>query len=127
MMKRILVIDDEEDMCEIAQICLQITNDWQVMTATSGQDGIAIATNEQPDAILLDAMMPKMDGLETLKHLHKNPSTRNIPVIMVTATVKVATQREYLQFGAKAVLIKPFDPGNLASQIEEALGWQATS
>ncbi|OUC14502.1 MAG: two-component system response regulator [Alkalinema sp. CACIAM 70d] len=123
MLKRILVIDDEEDMCEIAKICLQITNTWDVLTATSGEEGIEIAEASLPDAILLDAAMPRMDGLQTLKNLHSNPRTQNIPVIMLTATVKVASQREYLEFGAKAVLIKPFDPGSLASQIEVALGW----
>ncbi|MBD2326229.1 response regulator [Alkalinema sp. FACHB-956] len=123
MLKRILVIDDEEDMCEIAKICLQITNTWDVLTATSGEEGLELAASTKPDAILLDAAMPRMDGLQTLKNLHANPKTSHIPVIMLTATVKVASQREYLEFGAKAVLIKPFDPGSLANQIEVVLGW----
>ena len=127
MLKRILIIDDEEDMCEIAKICLQVTNAWDVLTANSGEEGIEIAEVAKPDAILLDAAMPKMDGLQTLKNLHANPKTQQIPVIMLTATVKVASQREYLEFGAKAVLIKPFDPGSLANQIEIVLGWVPSS
>lgn len=127
MLKRILVIDDEEDMCEIAKICLQITNTWDVLTATSGEEGLEIAESTKPDAILLDAAMPRMDGLQTLKNLHANPNTRHIPVIMLTATVKVASQREYLEFGAKAVFIKPFDPGSLANQIEAVLGWASAN
>lgn len=125
MIARILVIDDEEDMCDIARICLQVINGWHVMTTTSGYEGIAIAAAQQPDAILLDAKMPGINGLETLKQLRENPLTQNIPVVMLTATVKVATQQEYMQGGAKAVLLKPFDPTTLAQQIEQALGWDS--
>ncbi|MBW4520282.1 MAG: response regulator [Scytolyngbya sp. HA4215-MV1] len=123
--KCILVIDDEADIREIAKMSLQITKNWEVLTAASSNEGVAIAEAKQPDAILLDVMMPGVDGLATLQNLGKNPATQNIPVILLTATVKVVTQRQYVQLGAKAVLIKPFDPGLLASQIEKALGWDA--
>ncbi|MBE9180305.1 response regulator [Oculatella sp. LEGE 06141] len=121
--KRILVIDDEADIREIVKVSLQITKQWEVFTADSSAEGIAIATAQQPDAILLDVMMPDMNGLDTLQHLSQNPATQAIPVILLTATVKVVTQRQYLQLGAKAVLIKPFDPGLIARQIEQVLGW----
>ena len=123
--KCILVIDDEADIREIAKMSLQITKNWEVLTAASSKEGVAIAEAQQPDAILLDVMMPGVDGLVTLQTLGKNPVTQGIPVILLTATVKVVTQRQYVQLGAKAVLIKPFDPGLLASQIEKALGWDA--
>ncbi|MGQ9871688.1 response regulator [Leptodesmis sp.] len=95
-----------------------------VLTAGSGTEGLAIAQTQQPDAILLDVVMPEVDGLKTLKLLKNNQATQHIPVILLTATVKVATQREYAQLGAKAVLIKPFDPGILTSQTEAALEWK---
>lgn len=122
----ILVIDDEADIREIAKASLQITKNWRVLTAASGQEGLAIAQTQQPDAILLDVMMPEVDGLKTLKLLKADQNTQHIPVILLTATVKVANQREYAQLGVRAVLIKPFDPGILASQIEAALEWKDT-
>ncbi len=120
----ILVIDDEADIREIAKASLQITKNWHVLTAASGTEGLSIAQTQQPDAILLDVMMPEVDGLKTLQLLKNDPTTQQIPVILLTATVKVATQREYAQLGARAVLIKPFDPGILATQIESALEWK---
>jgi CheY-like chemotaxis protein len=119
----ILIIDDEADIREIARASLRITKNWEVFTAASSNDGILIAETKQPDAILLDAMMPGVDGLVTLQKLSGNPITQDIPVILLTATLKIVTQRQYIQLGAKAVLVKPFDPGLLATQIEKALGW----
>ncbi|EKQ66923.1 response regulator with CheY-like receiver, AAA-type ATPase, and DNA-binding domains [Leptolyngbyaceae cyanobacterium JSC-12] len=121
--KRILVIDDEADIREIAKVSLQMTKQWDVLTAASGNEGVAIAADKQPDAILLDVVMPEMDGLATLKQLKNNPASQLIPVILLTATVKIATRKQYVQLGAKAVMNKPFDPGVLANQIEAALGW----
>jgi CheY-like chemotaxis protein len=84
---------------------------------------MAIALATQPDAILLDVVMPEPDGLTTLRLLHQHAVTQQIPVILLTATIKAVTYEEYSQLGAKAVLIKPFDPGTLANQIETVLGW----
>ncbi|PSB27184.1 response regulator [Stenomitos frigidus] len=121
--KRILVIDDEADICEIAKVSLQITKQWQVLTASSGEEGVAIAAEKQPDAILLDVVMPEVNGLMTLKALKDNPATRLIPVVMLTATGNIATKQQYAELGAKAVLTKPFDPGVLGDQIITALEW----
>lgn len=121
--KCVLVIDDEADIREIAKMSLQFTRDWQVITASSSEEGLVIAQDRKPDAILLDVMMPGMNGLEMLKALRSNSITQVIPVIFLTATVKVVTQRHYIELGANAVLIKPFDPGMLADQIEKALNW----
>ncbi|QZZ19583.1 response regulator [Leptothermofonsia sichuanensis E412] len=123
--KQILVIDDEADIREIAKMSLQITKRWKVLTAASGEEGVAIATKYHPDAILLDVVMPEMDGLLTLKTLKNNPETKPIPVIMLTATGNVVTQRQYAELGAQAVLTKPFDPGLLGNQIATALNWRA--
>ncbi|MGG6298203.1 response regulator [Leptolyngbya sp. AN02str] len=122
-MKQILVIDDEADICEIAKISLQITKQWQVLTVASGQEGVSVATETQPDAILLDVVMPGLDGLHTLKLLKETPATRHIPVIMLTAAGSMVTQRQYAELGAQAVVTKPFDPGLLGNQIANVLSW----
>lgn len=123
--KQILVIDDEEDIREIAKVSLQITKHWHVLTAASGEEGVAIAAEEQPDAILLDVVMPEMDGLTILKTLKTTPTTQTIPVIMLTASGNVVTQRHYAELGAQAILTKPFDPGVLGNLIAKALQWDA--
>ncbi|MGK7902072.1 MAG: response regulator [Hormoscilla sp.] len=122
--KQILVIDDEADIREVAQLSLEISSGWEVMTAASGRDGLATAEAQQPDAILLDVMMPDMDGPTTFQKLQNNPSTKNIPVIFLTAKVQAAEQLRYAQLGVTTVLTKPFDPVMLANQIAAALGWQ---
>lgn len=123
----VLVIDDEADIREIAKVSLQLTRGWDVVTAATGQEGVELAGKKQPDVILLDVVMPEMDGLKTLQTLKENSSTQPIPVILLTATVKVATRQQYAQLGAQAVMTKPFDPGVLAEQIESALGWTVTN
>ncbi len=121
--KQILIIDDEADIREIAKMSLHITNQWCVLTAASGEEGIAIAAQAQPDAILLDMVMPEFDGLMTLKTLKTTPATQHIPVIILTATGNITTQQQYAQLGARAILTKPFDPGVLGHQIATALEW----
>ncbi|MEB3360213.1 MAG: response regulator [Synechococcales bacterium] len=122
-MKRILVIDDEADIREIAQASLEITTAWEVMTAASGEEGVAIATSTQPDAILLDMSMPGIDGVAASQQLQRNPATRHIPVIFLTAQLETAERSKYEALGGTAVVVKPFDPGTLAQQIKTALAW----
>ena len=121
--KRILIIDDEPDIREVAQVSLETVSGWQVLTAESGDEGITKAKQEKPDAILLDAMMPIMDGPETFQKLRADPSTKQIPVIMFTAKVQPADRKRFADFGAKDVIAKPFDPMKLGSQIAAILGW----
>lgn len=123
MVKRILVVDNEPYIQEVAQICLETVARWQVLTASSGMEGIRVAEAEQPDAILLDVMMPDMDGITTFKKLQENPATQNIPVILLTAKVQSSDRRRYAQLGMKDVIDKPFSPLELATQIANALGW----
>ncbi|WP_035992586.1 response regulator [Leptolyngbya sp. KIOST-1] len=122
-MKQILVIDDEADIRIVTQVSLQITKQWLVLTAGSGEEGIAIATEKQPDAILLDVVMPDVDGLMTLSALKRTPATQGIPVIMLTATGGIVTELEYAELGAQAIVTKPFDPAILGDQIATALHW----
>jgi CheY-like chemotaxis protein len=121
--KRILVVDNEPSIQEVAQICLETIASWQVIVAGSGLEGIKVAELEQPDAILLDVMMPDMDGLTTFSKLQANPATRSIPVILLTAKFQTADRQNYLDLGIRSAIAKPFSPLELAQQIATILGW----
>ena len=123
-MHRILIIDDEDDIREVAALSLEATAGWTILTASSGQEGIETAARERPEAILMDVMMPQMDGPTTFRQMQANPATAGIPVVLLTAKVQGVDQRRFAGLGVAAVLFKPFDPLTLATQIEEALGWQ---
>ncbi len=123
MQHRVLIIDDEDDIREVAALSLETVAGWQVMTANSGAQGLARAIEHQPDAILLDVMMPGMDGPTTFRELRKNPATQKIPVLLLTAKVQSTDQRRFADLGVEAILFKPFDPLTLSSQIAGALGW----
>jgi CheY-like chemotaxis protein len=123
-MRKILIVDDEDDIRAVAALCLETIAGWQVFTATSGSEGIRRALENKPDAILLDVMMPEMDGPTTFQHLQLDPHTRSIPVLLLTAKVQGADQRRFADMGVAAVLSKPFDPLTLSSQISAALGWE---
>lgn len=122
--KRILFIDDEDDIKTLAEFCLESEAGWSMVGASGGIEGIAIAENEQPDAILLDAMMPEIDGLQTLEKLRLNPKTKHIPTIFITAKAQASDRLRFYNAGAKGVINKPFDSLTLASQISGFLGWE---
>jgi CheY-like chemotaxis protein len=121
--KRILVVDNEQYIQEVAKICLETVAGWEVMTASSGQEGISQAAACQPDAILLDVMMPDMDGIATFEKLQANPVTKDIPVILLTAKIQATDRRRYSQLGMVTAIAKPFNPLELAGQVATALGW----
>lgn len=123
MPRRILIIDDEDDIREVAALSLETVAGWDVVMAGSGAAGIVKALEQQPDAILLDVMMPVMDGPTTFRELHKLPETTNIPVILLTAKVQAADQKRFSDLGVAAVMFKPFDPLTLAGEIAHVLGW----
>jgi CheY-like chemotaxis protein len=123
-MRRVLIIDDEDDIREVAALSLEAIAGWTILTASSGAEGMAIATAEQPDAILMDVMMPEVDGPTTFGLMQQNPAISNIPVLLLTAKVQGVDQRRFANLGVAAVLFKPFDPLTLAQQISDALGWQ---
>jgi CheY-like chemotaxis protein len=123
MTRRILIIDDEDDIREVAALSLETVAGWEVVTASSGAQGLARAIEHQPEAILLDVMMPGMDGPTTFRELRKNPATARIPVLLLTAKVQSNDQRRFADLGVDAVLFKPFDPLTLSTQIAGVLGW----
>jgi CheY-like chemotaxis protein len=121
--KRILVIDDAEDIREVAQVSLEVVGGWEVLTASSGREGVAAALAEQPDAILLDVMMPDQDGPTTFRQLQANAATQHIPVILLTAKALASDRRMFAELGVASVIAKPFEPLSLASQVAQVLGW----
>ena len=121
--KCILLIDDEETIQEVVQIGIEIETDWKVSIASSGLEGITTAQSEQPDAILLDVMMPDMDGISTLARLKANPETKSIPVILLTAKTQIADKNEFHNLGVIDVITKPFNSVTLASKIAKILHW----
>ncbi|MEO6983190.1 MAG: response regulator [Edaphobacter sp.] len=123
-MRRILIIDDEDDIREVAALSLEATAGWQIFTASSGAAGIELAAAEQPDAILMDVMMPGVDGPTTFRHMQQDPIVAHIPVLLLTAKVQGVDQRRFAGLGVNGILFKPFDPLTLAQQISEILGWQ---
>lgn len=125
-MRRILIIDDEDDIREVAALSLEATAGWEVITASSGIAGMraAAASHPTPDAILMDVMMPGLDGPSTFRLMQQDPAIAHIPVLLLTAKVQGVDQRRFAGLGVAAVLFKPFDPLTLASQISEALGWK---
>ena len=117
----VLIIDDEEDTRQIACMSLSLLGGLDVIEAENGQDGVNKAAVEQPDVILLDMMMPMMDGPSTLEALRSNDRTRNIPVIFLTAKAMTSEIEKLKRMGARGVLTKPFDPTVLANQMRAIL------
>lgn len=121
MSKSILIIDDEEDVKEIAKLGLEMAANWNVITANSGKEGLNLAKTSQPEVILLDLMMPDWDGKETLKHLKTNQNTVNIPVILMTAKTQSAIASELKKLEIIGIITKPFRPLQLPEKISEIL------
>ena len=120
---RILVIDDEADIRVVSRMSLEKVGGWEVLEADSGARGIELAEAERPDAILLDAMMPEMDGPATIQKLKAAVATREIPVVFLTAKLQPAERERYVELGAVGVLAKPFDPMTLPDDVAATLGW----
>ncbi len=123
MTKRVLLVDDEDDIREVASVSLSLLGGYTVTTVGSGAEAVEAAAADPPDAIVLDVMMPGMDGPATLLALRAQPSTAAVPIVFLTAKVQ-ATDRERLEgLGAAGVVTKPFDPTTLSAEIAAVLGW----
>ena len=119
--QRILLVDDEAPIRLAVQICLELNNHWEVLVAASGREGLEMAVIEQPDVILLDIVMPEMDGLTFLQKLRSHPSTHSIPVVLLTATAYLIGANLLEQLDVSGVIAKPFQPLLLERQILETL------
>jgi len=121
--KRVLIVDDEESLQTVVQFGIQMVADWSVLIASSGTQGIATALAERPDVILLDVMMPDMDGIATFKALQMHPETAEIPVIFLTAKAQTSERRQFNDLGVSGVITKPFNSLDLPDQITKMLDW----
>jgi CheY-like chemotaxis protein len=121
--RHLLLIDDEDDIREVAGLSLEMTQGWTITTANGGAAGIALARTCAPDAILLDVMMPDLDGPGTLRGLQSQEATKSIPVIFLTAKVQAADRESFMQLGVRGIIAKPFDPITLGEQINALLAW----
>ena len=120
---RLLCADDEEDIRTILQLALSLDPELEAEIVDSGEAALERARAGQYDAILLDGMMPGLDGYETCRRLKSNPATAHIPVVFLTAKTQKAEVDQALALGAATCLMKPFDPMTLASELRSALGW----
>lgn len=120
-MTRIIYIDDEPDIREIAELALSLDPHFEVRTAASGAEALALVVDWRPDLILLDVMMPEMNGPAVLARLRQNPDTAAIPVAFVTARAQKSEMQNFATLDAVGVIAKPFDPVALASQVRALL------
>ncbi len=118
-LRRILLVDDEADIRTVGELALSTVGGWEVVAAGSGDEAIAAVGRGDLDLVLLDVMMPRMDGPTTLGKIRETELGRALPVIFMTAKVQPSEVATYLELGAIGVIRKPFDPMALADQIRE--------
>jgi CheY-like chemotaxis protein len=117
----VLHVDDEPDIREIVDLSLGLNPDFKVRSCASGDEALAAAAEWSPSLILLDVMMPRMDGPTTLSHLRKNPLTSTVPVFFMTARAQPREVEQFIALGAQGVISKPFDPMTLAFTVRNHL------
>jgi CheY-like chemotaxis protein len=125
--KKILLVDDSSTARLLARMVLQDSASYDVVTARDGLEGLEKAKAEKPDLILLDVMMPKMDGIETCKRLRDEPTTASIPIIMVTTRGEEGIAEASYAYGCNEFVTKPVDPAELLAKVRNCLGeWETT-
>jgi two-component system alkaline phosphatase synthesis response regulator PhoP len=117
---KILVVDDEVNITQILEFSIGAEG-YEVITASNGEEAVEKARREQPDLIILDIMMPRIDGYEACRILKSNPLTKNIPVVLLTAKGRDIDKRLGYEVGATDYIIKPFSPNKLIERIQELL------
>ena len=120
----ILIVEDDDAIREVTQLTLETVGGWRVISAPHGTAGLELARTHQPDAILLDMMMPDLHGLEVFEELQADDRTSDIPVVLVTALMNVpGTTPAWEGYALHGVIAKPYDPISLCDQIKTLLGW----
>ncbi|MEO8033491.1 MAG: response regulator [Acidobacteriota bacterium] len=119
---KVLIVDDEEDVRDVARLSLGRVGGLEVVEAVCGADAVPTAVLEKPDFILLDVMMPGMDGPSTLAALRSDERTREIPVVFLTAKAMSSEIARLKLLGAAGVITKPFNPMTLAQEVRALLG-----
>lgn len=120
MAKKILIVDDEEDVVELVQVLL-ITEGYEVITGKNGLEALEIIKIENPDLIILDIMMPEMDGVEVCKRLRKLDKMENIPIVMFSAKLSAVDKKESFDAGADGFITKPFNTKGFIASIKTYL------
>ncbi|HEY9712618.1 MAG TPA: response regulator [Chroococcales cyanobacterium] len=117
--ERVLLVDDDASIRELAAMGLEGMTDWKVELASSGAEALDKANHSRPDVILLDLMMPGLDGLEVIARLRNDPAVAEVPVILMTAKVEPQESDRYRKAGFCGLITKPFDPVTLSEEIEQ--------
>lgn len=117
----VVIVDDEADIRQIVTLALEAVAGFTVTACSNGEDALTTIPVQQPDIVLLDVMMPGMDGPTVLQHLLENPQAKDIPVIFMTAKAQQHEIEGFMALGAKGVVPKPFDPMTLADEIRKIL------
>lgn len=125
MTRTVLLVDDEPDVRAVARLTLERVGGWTVIEASSGAQAVELAVGGGVDAVVLDVMMPGMDGPATFHALQADPRTSRLPVVMLTARVDRAAREQWLTSGVLGVLAKPFDPMRLPTELAALLGWSS--
>jgi two-component system OmpR family response regulator len=118
-LRKILLVDDEPALRTLTALCLRNLGKWQVVAAESGAEALARFEAERPDAVLLDVMMPELDGRQTLLRLRELPGGRAVPIIFMTALLEKEEHEQLLALGARGVIVKPFAPATLPALIRK--------
>ena len=127
MPRRIVIVEDEKDIRAILRHAIELLKGWSVMEAADGAAGLDLIRREHPDAVLLDLMMPKIDGRELFRQLRQDESTKSIPVIFVTASLQRHEIQSIEELCPVAILSKPFDPVAIVRTISGLLGWDTSN
>ena len=123
---KILIVDDEPHMLRVTEFSLR-RGGYQLIIGRNGREAIELADREQPALIVMDVLMPELDGLGALRLLKQSPKTANIPVIMLTARGHVMTRQDAEDSGASLFLTKPFSPNQLLTEAKRLIDAQATA
>ncbi|MDJ0647449.1 MAG: response regulator [Xenococcaceae cyanobacterium MO_188.B19] len=121
--KQILIVDDDNNVRATVQLSLQATTNWEIFIAGSGKEGLFLAQTKLPDLILLDVMMPDLDGIEVLRQLRSNSATQAIPIIFLTAKTLVKEQKQLKDLEVQGIIPKPFGAIDLEKQICLLMDW----
>jgi CheY-like chemotaxis protein len=119
--RKVLVVDDDDEIREITQLALEVMGGWQVLSADRGAKALKVAREHRPDVVLLDVMMPDMDGPTTFSRMQLDPATRDIPVILLTAKVQVGHVQVWDSMPVVGVISKPFNPATLSDEVDALL------